>query len=324
MVYIWSQCCLYYSIWREEYISDYTTNNGYIKKNTTCIELVDSNNILTCWFNCCGNSIPTFIFFYCCPWRIYAGGHTTPCTSPLQQLTWHYPSSTTPASLCLSLTLSVCVWHLTPYSQPTLSLTKLGDQLEKEHPSVTTTGGISGGRAQLMQTVGCSVKTQTDSPTTGTSQTVARCNCYDIDRHAGGVHGSSPSSSAGCWDCCRCDACRGGPPSYHEAQAPLGDISPLNTGRPPILGVPTASVTGNTSWTSDLPHHRVYGHVPDRVGRDLHGESNRWSAASKREPTYQPPWIPGPAFGPSTFEAPGTGEKCYCELTTVPYINFLH
>ena len=39
-----------------------------------------------------------------------------------------------------------------------------------------------------------------------------------------------------------------------EAQAPLGDCSPLSAGRPVILGVPSAPVSGITAGTSDEMH----------------------------------------------------------------------
>ena len=39
-------------------------------------------------------------------------------------------------------------------------------------------------------------------------------------------------------------------------------------------------VTRNTTGTSDLLRHCVHECAPDGVGRDLHGERDRWSVAS--------------------------------------------
>lgn len=91
--------------------------------------------------------------------------------------------------------------------------------------------------------------------------------------------------------------------------------SPLTTDRRQnrttwILGVPTTSVAGSNAVMSDLPLNGVHDGVPDRLGRDLSGESSRWRVASNWGPTHKLPWDKGSIFVFQHLVLFDTGEAC--------------
>ena len=109
-----------------------------------------------------------------------------------------------------------------------------------------------------------------DDPAADSSQTVVGSSGDSFDCHAGvGAHGGGKSSGSTGALAHALPAKVVPQPALgsQEAQAPHGERSPISAGGLALLGVPTASVDGDTTGLSDLLHSGVHVCIPDGLGR---------------------------------------------------------